>query len=260
LDNKHTLVIMKKELQTPTKQCSTLNALTSSESALVLASLDGDESPKGTAVFDTSEMLAKLSGGRTSQEYRADQSIFSQGDVADAVFYIQSGKVKLSVVSKDGKEAVVALVPEGDFFGEGCLAGHPYRMSGASADEKSTIVRVEKHAMVALLHQESEFAEHFLAYLLSQSVRIEADLVDHLFTSSEIRLAKVLLLSANFGQESKPIPIIANVSQEILAELIGATCPQVSRFLNRFRELGFIEYTDGGMHVHSSLVSVVLHD
>ena len=133
-------------------------------------------------------------------------------------------------------------------------------MAKASADEKSTIVRVEKHAMVALLHQESEFAERFLAYLLSQNVRIEADLVDQLFNSSEKRLAKVLLLSANFGQESQPIPIIANVSQEILAELIGTTCSRVSFFMNRFRELGFIEYAEGGLHVHSSLVSVVLHD
>jgi CRP-like cAMP-binding protein len=176
------------------------------------------------------------------------------------VFYLQSGKVKLTVVSKRGKEAVVAILPEASFFGEGCLAGQPFRMATASTVERSTIIRVEKLVMVGLLHREPEFAERFLSYLLSRNIRMEADLVDHLFNSSEKRLARLLLLMANFGQESKPIPLIAKMSQETLAEMIGTTRSRVSFFLNRFRDLGFIEYNGGGMHVHSSLVSVVLHD
>jgi CRP-like cAMP-binding protein len=187
LEIKRNVVIEKKEQETPTKQCAQLHPFTTREDALTV---DVDGSDKRSAAFDPSDMLAKLSDGRTSQEYGADEFILSQGQAADAVFYIHSGKVKLTVVSNDGKEAVVALLPGGSFFGEGCLAGQQYRMSDASADEQSTIVRVEKHAMVALLHQESEFAERFLAYLLSQNIRIEADLVDHLFASSEIRLAK----------------------------------------------------------------------
>ena len=205
-------------------------------------------------------LLTKLSTGKSSQAYLAEESIFSQRDAADAVFYIQSGRVKLTVVSKSGKEAVVAILPEGGFFGEGCLAGQPLRMATASADQKSTIVRVEKRAMVAMLHQEPEFAERFLAYLLTRNVRMESDLVDHLFNSSEKRLARLLLLMANFGQESKPIPLIARMSQETLAEMIGTTRSRVSFFMNRFREMGFIEYDGAGVCVHSSLVSVVLHD
>jgi CRP-like cAMP-binding protein len=216
--------------------------------------------PERTAAFDPLFLLTKLSTGKTSQEYQADKSVFAQGDVADAVFYIRSGKVKLTVVSKSGKEAVVAILPEGSFFGEGCLAGQPLRMSTASAVERSVIVRVEKRVMIALLHQEPEFAEQFLAYLLSRNIRMEADLVDHLFNSSEKRLARLLLLMANFGQESKPMPLVARMSQETLAEMIGTTRSRVSFFMNRFRELGFIEYNAGGMNVHSSLVSVVLHD
>jgi CRP-like cAMP-binding protein len=215
---------------------------------------------KQTAVFNPRLLLTKLSAGKTSREYQAEESVFSQGDAADAVFYVQSGKVKLAVVSKTGKEAVIAILPHSSFFGEGCLAGQPIRISTASADERSTIVRVEKPAMVALLHQDPEFAEGFLAYLLSRNIRMEADLVDHLFNSSEKRLARLLLLMANFGQESKPIPLIAKVSQETLAEMIGTTRSRVSFFLNRFRELGFIDYNGGGLSVHSSLVSVVLHD
>jgi len=205
-------------------------------------------------------LLAKLSVGKSSQAYLDGESVFSQGGAADAVFYIQQGKVKLTAVSKSGKEAVVAILTEGSFFGEGCLAGQPIRMSTASTIERCAIVRVEKHAMVALLHAEPEFAERFLAYLLSRNIRMEADLVDHLFNSSEKRLARLLLLMANFGQESKPIPLVARISQETLAEMIGTTRSRVSFFMNRFRELGFIEYDRGNMHVHSSLVSVVLHD
>lgn len=210
--------------------------------------------------FDPRHLLTNLSVGKSSQEYKADESVFSQGDAADAVFFVQSGKVKRAVVSTHGKEAVVAILPAGSFFGEGCLAGHPFRMSSASAVERSTILRVSKPAMVALLHRAPQFAEGFLAYLLSRNVRLESDLVDHLFNSSEKRLARLLLLMANFGQESKPMPLIARMSQETLAEMIGTTRSRVSFFMNRFRELGFIEYNSGGMQVHSSLVSVVLHD
>jgi CRP/FNR family cyclic AMP-dependent transcriptional regulator len=219
-----------------------------------------DVSQKQTAAFDFRLLLTKLSTGKTTQAYLVGESVFSQGDASDAVFYIQIGKVKLTAVSSSGKEAVIAILPEASFFGEGCLAGQPLRMATASADQKSTIVRIEKRAMVALLHQEPEFAEQFLAYLLSRNIRMEADLVDHLFNSSEKRLARLLLLMANFGQESKPIPLVANMSQETLAEMIGTTRSRVSFFMNRFREMGLIEYNSGGMHVHSSLVSVVLHD
>ena len=215
---------------------------------------------KQVAAFDPRHLPTKLSAGKSSQVYQCDESVFSQGDAADAVFYVQSGKVKLTVVSKSGKEAVVAILPQGSFFGEGCLAEQPFRMATANADQKSTIVRVEKRAMVAFLHQEPEFAEQFLAYLLSRNVRMEADLVDHLFNSSEKRLARLLLLLANFGQESKPMPLIAKMSQETLAEMIGTTRSRVSFFMNRFREMGFIEYGSGGLNVHSSLISVVLHD
>ena len=213
-----------------------------------------------SAAFDPHVFLTKLAAGKTSREYKGDESVFSQGDVADAVFYIQSGKVKLTAVSAQGKEAVVAILPEASFFGEGCLAGQPLRMATATAMQRATVIRVTKQAMVTLLHQEPEFAERFLAYLLSRNIRMEADLVDHLFNSSEKRLARLLLLLANFGQESKPIPLIAKISQETLADMIGTTRSRVSFFLNRFRDLGFIAYNGGGMHVHSSLVSVVLHD
>ncbi|MGA2373804.1 MAG: Crp/Fnr family transcriptional regulator [Candidatus Korobacteraceae bacterium] len=193
-------------------------------------------------------------------EYQAGASIFSQGDAADAVFYIESGKVKLTVVSARGKEAVVGILQEGSFFGEGCLAGQPLRMATTTALQRSTITRLAKETMVKMLRQEPEVAERFLAYLLSRNIRIEEDLVDQLFNSSEKRLARLLLLLAHFGQESKPIPVVAKISQETLAEMIGTTRSRVSFFMNRFRKLGFIEYNGGGMHVHSSLVSVVLHD
>jgi len=216
--------------------------------------------PERVDPFDPQLLLTKLSTGKTSREYQAEESVFSQGAAADAVFYILRGRVKLTVVSKNGREAVVAILPEASFFGEGCLAGQPIRISTASADQKSTIVRIEKNAMVALLHQQPVFAEGFLSYLLSRNVRMEADLVDHLFNSSEKRLARLLLLMANIGQESSPVPLIAKMSQETLAEMIGTTRSRVSFFMNRFREMGFIDYDGGGMHVHSSLASVVLHD
>jgi len=217
-------------------------------------------SPKRPAAFDPRLLLTKLTDGKTSREYQGGEFVFSQGDTGDAVFYIQGGKVKLTVVSKRGKEAVVAILPEGSFLGEGCLAGRPLRMSTASAVQRSTVIRVEKETMIRLLHQEPEFAERFVAYLLSRNIRMEEDLVDQLFNSSEKRLARLLLLLANFGQESKPIPVVAKMSQGTLAEMIGTTRSRVSFFMNRFRKLGFIDYNGGGMHVHSSLVSVVLHD
>ena len=229
-------------------------------SAVKAGAVELSKLPEESATFDPRPFLTKLAAGKTSRELFENESIFSQGDPADAVFYIQSGRVKLTVVSKSGKEAVVAILPETSFFGEGCLVGQPVRMSTASAAQKSTILRVEKPVMLTLLHQEQEFAERFLAHLLVRNIRMEADLVDHLFNSSEKRLARLLLLLANFGQESKPIPVIAKMSQETLAEMIGTTRSRVSFFMNRFRDLGFIDYNGGGMHVHSSLVSVVLHD
>jgi CRP-like cAMP-binding protein len=227
---------------------------------MTLSPVEIGASPDRTAAFDPRLFLEKLAVGKTSQEYQSGEFVFSQGDAADAVFYIQSGKVKLTVESKHGKEAVVAILSKDSFFGEGCLAGQPLRLATASTVERSTITRVEKLVMVGQLHREPEFAERFLAYLLSRNIRMEADLVDQLFNSSEKRLARLLLLMANFGQESKPIPLIAKMSQETLAEMIGTTRSRVSFFMNRFRDLGFIEYNGGGMHVHSSLVSVVLHD
>lgn len=242
----------------PGKQIAPSRPVTVPETTLSPAEIG--TSPEHSAALDPRAFLLKLSAGKSKQEYQDNEAVFSQGDAADAVFYIQSGKVKLTVVSKRGKEAVVAILPEGSFFGEGSLAGRPLRIATASTVERSTIIRVEKRVMVGMLHKEPEFAERFLAYLLSRNIRMEADLVDQLFNSSEKRLARLLLLMANFGQESKPIPLIAKMSQETLAEMIGTTRSRVSFFMNRFRNLGFIDYDGGGMHVHSSLVSVVLHD
>jgi len=225
-----------------------------------LASDGLDAATKLLVAFDPNFLLTKLSVGKTRRDYVVDDVVFSQGDAANAVFFIESGKVKLTVVSKSGKEAVIAHLTDASFFGEGCLAGQPLRMATATILQKSTIVRIEKKAMVGLLQREPEFAEQFLAHMLSRSIRMEADLIDHLFNSSEKRLARLLLLMANFGQESKPIPVIAKISQEALAEMIGTTRSRVSFFLNRFRELGFIDYNASGMNINSSLVSVVLHD
>jgi CRP/FNR family transcriptional regulator, cyclic AMP receptor protein len=214
---------------------------------------------QGTA-FAPQILLTRIVAGKSPREYPTDDSIFSQGDPADAVFYIQTGKVKLTVVSASGKEAVIACLPEKSFFGEGSLAGQPLRMSTASALQPSAIVRIEKTVMLGLLQREPGFSEQFLAHMLSRNMRMEADLVDHLFNSSEKRLARLLLLLANFGQDSKPVPVIAKMSQETLAEMIGTTRSRVSFFLNRFRELGFINYNGSGMQIHSSLGSVVLNN
>ena len=216
--------------------------------------------PAQKFAFDLQSPLNRFIAGKSRREYLAGESIFSQGDLANAVFYIQSGKVKLTVVSMNGKEAVIAHLPAASFFGEASLAGETHRVASANALEPSTIIRIEKKAMQDLLHREPQFAEQFLAHLLSRNIRMQADLVDHLFNSSEKRLARLLMLMANFGQESKPIPVIAKISQETLAEMIGTTRSRVSFFLNRFRDLGYIDYNCGGMLINSSLVNVVLHD
>jgi CRP-like cAMP-binding protein len=216
--------------------------------------------PTPAPVFDLLVPLNKLVAGKTRREYLAGDAVFSQGDPANAVYFIQSGNVRLTVVSMSGKEAVIAHLPAGCFFGEASLAGQQARISSANALEFSSIIRIDKKVMQDLLHREPEFAEQFLTHLLSRNIRMEADLVDHLFNSSEKRLARLLMLMANFGQESKPIPVIAKISQETLAEMIGTTRSRVSFFLNRFRELGYIDYNCGGMRIDSSLVNVVLHD
>lgn len=214
---------------------------------------------KSKGAFDVREFLTKANGGRTIGSYRANDRIFAQADTADAVFYIQRGKVKLTVVSKQGKEAVIALLGEGDFFGEGCLAGQSLRMASAVALSPCSIMRLEKARVVQLLHEEPLFSEMFVAHLLSRNIKIEEDLVDQLFNSSEKRLARVLLLLANFGKEGRPEEVIPKMSQETLAEIIGTTRSRVSFFMNRFRKLGFIEY-NGSLKIHSSLLNVILHD
>jgi CRP/FNR family transcriptional regulator, cyclic AMP receptor protein len=198
--------------------------------------------------FDPKSFLAKVGEGRSIGRYHKDRIVFTQGDPADSVFYIQKGKVKVTVISEQGKEAVVALLGSDEFCGEGCLAGQPRRMATATAMTECEIMRLEKGAIIRILHEEPAFSEMFVS-----------DLVDQLFNSSEKRLARALLLLANFGKEGRPEPILAKVSQETLAEMIGTTRSRVSHFMNKFRELGFIDY-NGSMEVHSSLLSVVLHD
>jgi CRP-like cAMP-binding protein len=200
---------------------------------------------------DLETPIKKFMVGKSRREYLTDESVFSQGDQADAVYYIQSGKVKLTVVSMNGKEAVIAYLTAGSFFGETALAGEPLRVSSAYALQTSTIVRIGKTTMRDLLHREPQFAEQFLAYQLSRNNRMQADLVDHLFNSSEKRLARLLMLMANFGQESKPIPVIPKISQETLSEMIGTTRSRVSFFLNRFRDLGHIDYNGSGMLIRA---------
>ncbi|HTV66761.1 MAG TPA: Crp/Fnr family transcriptional regulator [Bryocella sp.] len=212
-----------------------------------------------TAAFDPRRFLAKLYAGKAIRPYQRDEIVFSQGAVADAVFWILSGDVKLTVVSHAGKEAVIAILPEGSFFGEGCLAGQPYRMETATAMQHASVVRIAKEAMITLLHQEAEFAAGFTAYLLSRHTRMEQDLLDQLFNSSEKRLARLLLLMAHYGHESEPLPVIAKISHETLAEMIGTTRSRVTFFMNRFRKRGFIDYNHG-MHVHHSLLKILLDE
>jgi CRP/FNR family cyclic AMP-dependent transcriptional regulator len=214
---------------------------------------------KGKPPFDPKVFLSKVNGGRAISEYRKDKIIFRQGDPSDAVFYIQIGKIKTTVVSEQGKEAVVALLGAGDFFGEGCLTGQPQRLATVSALTECVIVRISKTDITRVIHEEPAFAELFISHLLARNSRVEEDLVDQLFNSSEKRLARTLLLLANFGKEGRPEPIIAKVSQETLAEMIGTTRSRVSFFMNKFRKLGLIDY-NGNIEVHSSLLNVVLRD
>ena len=214
---------------------------------------------KRRASFSPKAFLAKVGEGRSIGTYRKSQIVFSQGDPADAVFYVQKGKVKVTVVSDQGKEAVVAILEANEFFGEACLAGQAQRISTVAAMTEAVIVRLEKAVIVRVIHEEPAFSEMFMAHLLGRTIRVEADLIDQLFNSSEKRLARLLLLLANFGKEGKPEPIIAKISQETLAEMIGTTRSRVSFFMNRFRKLGFIKY-NGGIEVHSSLLNAVLHD
>lgn len=215
------------------------------------------EPPKNS--FDPLAFLAKVGAGKTISVYRKDQIVFSQGEVADAVFYIQKGGVKIVVVSDQGKEAVVGILEPGQFFGEGCMNGHSLRISTSRATEESLITAITKPAMIAALHDEPKFSELFVAYLLTRNSRIEEDLIDQLFNSSEKRLARLLLLLAKFGKEGSPTAISPNISQETLAEMIGTTRSRVSFFLNKFRKLGFISY-NGKIEVHASLLDAVLHD
>jgi len=215
----------------------------------------------GTAnpTFNPKEFLAKVGEGKTILEVRKDQIIFAQGDVANTVFYIQKGRVKVVVISEQGKEAVVGILEPGQFFGEGCMNGHSLRIATTTAMEDCLITAITKTAMLAALQDEPKFSELFMAYLLTRNSRIEEDLIDQLFNSSEKRLARLLLLLANFGKEGRPQPISPNISQETLAEMIGTTRSRVSFFMNKFRKLGFISY-NGKIEVNSSLLNAVLYD
>jgi CRP/FNR family cyclic AMP-dependent transcriptional regulator len=213
----------------------------------------------GKAVFNPQVFLAKVGAGKTILELKESQNVFAQGDVADAVFYIQKGKVKVTVLSDQGKEAVVGILGPGQFFGESCMNGHKLRISTATAIENCVITAITKDAMLAALHDEPKFSEMFMAYLLTRNSRIEEDLIDQLFNSSERRLARTLLLLANFGKAGSPQPISPNISQETLAEMIGTTRSRVSHFMNKFRKLGLIDY-NGRIVVHNSLLSAVLHE
>jgi len=212
-----------------------------------------------TEEFDPKAFLARVGQGKTIAEYKKNQNIFCQGEVAEAVFYIQKGRVKLTVLSEQGKEAVVGILEPGQFFGESCLNGHPLRISTTTALEDCVITSITKSAMIATLHDEPTFSELFMAYLLTRNSRVEEDLIDQLFNSSEKRLARLLLILANFGKEGRPQPIAVELSQETLAEMIGTTRSRVSFFMNKFRKLGFIDY-NGKIEVHNSLLNAVLND
>jgi CRP/FNR family transcriptional regulator, cyclic AMP receptor protein len=218
---------------------------------------------KKNHAFDPNTFLATIGEGRKSVTVARKQGIFTQGDAADAIFYIQKGKVRLTVVSKIGKEATIAMLSEGNFFGEGSLAGQALRMGSAAAMTDCQLLRIEKKAMMDALHREHAFSDMFVAYLLGRNIRFEEDLVDQLFNSSEKRLARVLLMLAHFGKEGVPETVVPKISQETLAEIVGTTRSRVSFFMNRFRKMGFIHYAggvEGGLQVHSSLLNVVLHD
>jgi CRP/FNR family cyclic AMP-dependent transcriptional regulator len=209
--------------------------------------------------FDVDVFLHTVDGGRSVSNYRKNEKVFSQGDPADSVFYIQEGNVKVCVISKQGKEAVIALNGTGDFFGEGCLTGQPLRLATVTAMGNCVITRLDKAAIVRVLHEQPKFSELFMSYLLIRNARVQEDLIDQLFNSSEKRLARVLLLMANFGKEGRPERVIAKISQETLAEMVGTTRSRVSSFMNKFRKLGFVNY-NGDLEIHNSLLNVVLHD
>ena len=209
--------------------------------------------------FDPKAFLAKVGTGKAILKFEKHQHVFEQGDVADAVFFIQKGSVKLTVLSQHGKEAVVGIFEPGQFFGEGCLNGHPLRIATTTAMEECVITSITKEAMLAALHTEPKFSELFMAYLLTRNSRVEEDLIDQLFNSSEKRLARLLLLLAHFGKEGRPQPILLDMSQETLAEMIGTTRSRVSYFMNKFRKLGLISY-NGKIEVHNSLLNAVLHE
>jgi CRP/FNR family cyclic AMP-dependent transcriptional regulator len=215
---------------------------------------------KELSKFDPKTFLSTISGGRKIATFPKKQSIFSQGDPSDAVFYIKDGKIKLTVVSEVGKEATIGILNEGAFFGEGCLTGQSVRICSATALTDCLVMRIDKKSMMEVLHREHAFSDLFVAYLLTRNIRYEEDLVDQLFNSSEKRLARILLLLARFGKEGVPETVIPNISQETLAEMVGTTRSRVSFFMNRFRKLGFVDYDGGGMQVHSSLLNIVLHD
>ena len=214
---------------------------------------------KKLSAFDVQVFLDSVGIARTIAQYRRSQKIFSQGDPATSVMYIQKGGVKLSVVSAAGKEAIVALLEPGDFLGEGCLAGLPFRMGAATAITPTTILLIEKKEMIRVLHKEHTLSDRFIAYLLTRNIRVEEDLVDQLFNSTEKRLARTLLLLARYGKEDQPQKTLPKISQETLAEMVGTTRPRVSVLMNKFRKLGFIHY-NGGLQVHDSLLSVILHE
>jgi CRP/FNR family cyclic AMP-dependent transcriptional regulator len=209
--------------------------------------------------FDPKTFLSVVNGGRKIVAFLKRQTIFAQGGSSDAIFYIQKGKVRLSVVAKSRKEATIGILNDGDFFGEGCLAGQPLRLCSATAMSDCSVMRIDKKSMLGVLHRERAFSDMFVAYLLARNIRYEEDLVDQLFNSSEKRLARMLLLLAHFGKEGKPETVIPKMSQETLAEMVGTTRSRVNFFMNRFRKLGFVRY-NGELEVHSSLLSVVLHD
>jgi CRP/FNR family transcriptional regulator, cyclic AMP receptor protein len=209
--------------------------------------------------FNVETFLTTVDGGRTIAKYRKGQMVYRQGDPADAVFYVEEGKVKVCIVNELGKEAVVAIHDKGDFFGEGCLLGQLLRLATVATMTECAIMRIDKPSMVRVLHDEPEFSERFMAFLLARNARVEEDLVDQLFNSSEKRLARTLLLMANFGKEGRPERVIAKISQATLADMIGTTRSRVNAFMNKFRKLGFIKY-NGDLEVHNSLLSMVLHE
>lgn len=210
--------------------------------------------------FDARSFLTSVGVGRSTTVFKPKEIVYRQGDAADATYYIETGKIQLTVMSEQGKEGVIAMLESGEFFGEGCIAGQPLRMASATTTAKSSIVRIEKAAMIRVLHEQPTMSEMFMAFLLLRNIQIEADLVDQLFNSSERRLARLLLLLANFGKEGKMEKVLPTINQDILAARVGTTRSRINFFMNKFRKLGFIAYDDNGLKVHTSLLNVIVHD